>query len=83
MASISPFHLGGDTWLGYLGDNDFLAILGSPHGHQLVIKALAHGVLLRPGACCGLVLGPIGLVHVGNLRHQRVVGVRVRQQRAD
>ena len=66
---------------GYLGDNGSGA--RRIHGHQLAVQALAHGVLLRPGARRGLILGPISLVHVSDLGHQRIIGVRVRQQRTD
>ena len=43
----------------------------------------SHGILLRPAAGCRLILGPIRLVHVGNLGDERVVRVRVGKQRAD
>lgn len=66
---------------GYLGDN------GSGLGASMVtswpLQALAHGILLCPGARRGLVLGPISLVHVSDLGHQRIIRVRVRQQRTD
>jgi uncharacterized protein YqgC (DUF456 family) len=67
---------------GYLGDNDF----GGRHIHQFgqfVATLLAHGILLRPGARSGLILGPVSLVHVSNLRDKRIIRVRVREQRTD
>ena len=67
---------------GYLGDNDF----GGRHIHQfgqLVATLLAHGILLRPGARSGLILGPVSLVHVSNLRDKRIIRVWVREQRTD
>lgn len=45
--------------------------------------SLAHGVLLRPASCGGFVSEAISLAHMSDLRHQRIVRVRVRQQRAD
>lgn len=45
-------------------------------------KAL-DSVLLGPFSGCSLVLWSIQLVDVGNLRHQRIIRVGVRQQRAD
>jgi hypothetical protein len=38
---------------------------------------------VRPPPCRGLVPEAVGLAHVRDLRHQRVVRVWVRQQRAD
>ena len=67
---------------GYLGDNDF----GGRHIHQfgqLVATLLAHGILLRPGARSGLILGPVSLVHVSNLRDKRVIWVGISKQGAD
>lgn len=43
----------------------------------------AHGVLLGPVPCICLVLAPVCLVHVGNLWHQGVIGIRVGQERTD
>ncbi|KAJ0859666.1 hypothetical protein HanRHA438_Chr13g0615151 [Helianthus annuus] len=43
---------------------------------------LAHGILLSPASRSRLVLVPVRFVHVRNLRHQRVIWVRVRQQGA-
>ncbi|KAJ6411081.1 hypothetical protein OIU84_007771 [Salix udensis] len=43
----------------------------------------AHGILLGPASCSCLVLVPVGLVHMSNLRHQWIIGVRIRQQRTD
>ena len=45
--------------------------------------SLSHRVLARPLAGRLLVPRPVRLVNVGDLRHQRVVRVRVAQQRAD
>lgn len=42
----------------------------------------AHRILLSPGTGCGLVLGSVRLVHVGNLRHQRIVRIGVGEQGA-
>jgi hypothetical protein len=42
-----------------------------------------NGILAGPLAGRGLVSGSVGLVDVGNLGHQRVVGVGVRQHGAD
>jgi hypothetical protein len=41
------------------------------------------GVFRGPLARSRLVLRPVRLVHMRNLGHERVVGVRVRQHRAD
>ena len=49
----------------------------------LKASGLAHGVLVRPSPCRGLIPEAVGLAHVRDLRHQRVVRVWVRQQRAD
>ena len=46
-------------------------------------RSSAHRVLLRPAAGRRLVLRPVRLVHVGNLRDKRVVRVGVGQQGAD
>ena len=45
--------------------------------------ACSHGVPLRPLCCGRVVLLPVRLVNVGDLGGQRIIGVRVRQQRAD
>lgn len=44
---------------------------------------LAHGILLSPAPCSGLILVPVCLVHVSNLGHQRIVWIWVRQQRTN
>jgi len=41
------------------------------------------GVLAGPFPSGRLVPGPVGLVHVRNLRHKGIIGVRVRQHGAD
>ena len=41
------------------------------------------GVLLGPFAGRGIVLGPVLEVDLGNLGHQRVIGVRICQERRD
>lgn len=41
------------------------------------------GVLAGPLPSSRLVPGPIGLVHVCDLGHKRIIGVRVRQHGAD
>ena len=46
-------------------------------------RARSHRVLARPLLGRLLVLGAVGLVEVRNLGHERVVGVRVREKRAD
>jgi hypothetical protein len=43
----------------------------------------SHSILPRPFAGSCVVLLPIALVDPRNLRHQRIVRIRVRQQRAD
>ena len=40
-------------------------------------------MLARPLCCLGVVPSPVRFVDVRNLRHERIVGVRVRQERAD
>lgn len=42
-----------------------------------------HGIPLSPGPGGALVLVPVRLVHVGDLRNQRVIRVWVTQQGAD
>jgi hypothetical protein len=64
---------------GYLDDN----LQSLAHAHLSPGNLLAHGILLSPGACSGLIFGPISLVHVSYLRHKWVIRVRVRKQRAD
>ena len=39
---------------------------------------LTHGILLSPAPSSLLVLGPIRLVHMSDLRHQWVIRVRIR-----
>eukprot|EP00982_Pelagococcus_subviridis_P009810 30947-Pelagococcus_subviridis.AAC.5 len=43
----------------------------------------SHGVLARPLLRQLLVPPPIGLVDLRDLRHERIVRVRIREQRAD
>ena len=43
----------------------------------------SHGILAGPFSGSGLVLGSVSLVNVSDLGNQRVVRVRVSQQRAD
>ena len=43
----------------------------------------SHGILLRPAAGCRLVLGPIRLVHVGNLGNKGIIRVGIGQQGTD
>lgn len=50
----------------------------SPSHSALVAAILTHGILLGPAPCGCLVLAPVGLVHVSNLRNQRVVGIWIR-----
>lgn len=44
------------------------------------ICSSTHGILLCPAASRGFILWPICLVHVGNLRHQGIVGVWISQK---
>lgn len=44
------------------------------------ICSSTHGILLCPAASRGFILWPICLVHVGNLRHQWIVGVWISQK---
>lgn len=53
-------------------EDDNLKVLLSHH-------RLAHGILLRPAPSSRLVFVPVSLVHVSDLRHQRVIGIWVRQ----
>ena len=48
-----------------------------------MVRRRSRGVALGPLAGGALVPGPVILVHRGDLGHERVVRVRVRQQRAD
>jgi hypothetical protein len=41
-----------------------------------------HGILLSPVPGRALILWPVCLVHVSNLRHKRIVGIRICKQRA-
>ena len=43
----------------------------------------SHGILLGPAAGCSLILGPVGLVHVCNLRYKWIIRVGIRQQWAN
>ena len=42
----------------------------------------SHGILARPFLGLGVVLGLVRLVKPGNLRHERVVRIWIRKQRA-
>ena len=50
---------------------------------MLLWAECSHGVPLRPLSGSGVVLLGVVLVDVGDLGHKRIIGVRVRQQRAD
>lgn len=50
-----------------------------PFRHSLSSK-LTHSILLSPASRSRLVLVPVSLVHMGNLRYQRIIRIRVRQQ---
>jgi hypothetical protein len=44
---------------------------------------LAHGIFLGPAPCSCFIFVPVRLIHVSNLWHQRIIWIRVRQQRTD
>uniref|UniRef100_A0A2P2LWB3 Uncharacterized protein MANES_05G205200 n=1 Tax=Rhizophora mucronata TaxID=61149 RepID=A0A2P2LWB3_RHIMU len=46
-------------------------------------NSLTHGIFLGPGPSSSLILGFICLVNVSNLRHQRIIWIRICQQGAD
>ena len=41
-------------------------------------RVLAHGILLGPASSSGLILDFVGLVHMSNFRHQRVIRIWIR-----
>ena len=53
-------------------------IIPLPSSFQL---KYSHGILLHPFAGRGIMLGPVLQVDLGNLWHQRIIGVRICQKR--
>ena len=48
-----------------------------------ILLPSSHGILLRPAASCGLIFGPVSLVHVSDFWHWRIIRVWVCQQGTD
>jgi len=46
-------------------------------------KGVLHSIFPCPFPCRGFVTGTVRLVHVGNIRHQRIIRIGVSQHRAD
>ena len=66
----------------FLQGQDWRANLIKPLPSSFQLK-YSHGILLHPFAGRGIMLGPVLQVDLGNLWHQRIIGVRICQKRRD
>lgn len=44
------------------------------------VSQSSHGIFLCPAAGSGLILGPVGLIHVGYLGYKWIIGIWISKQ---